>query len=68
MRFPFTTVGLGRMTHPVCYVRPVTYRTFFPDRPPTHYRILVPMPLKVRFPSVTKTVLMQVELLCSARR
>ncbi len=37
----------------------MTYRTFFPARPPVFYRLLVPLPLTVVFPSVTYEVSLQ---------
>ncbi len=37
----------------------MTHRTYFPDRPPVHYRLLVPLPLTVVFPTVTYEVSLQ---------
>lgn len=47
------------MAHPISYSRAVNHRTFFPARVPVHFRILVPLPLKVTFPSVTYEVSLQ---------
>lgn len=42
------------MTHPAVYGGAVSHhaRTFLPSGPPTYFRILVPLPLTVAFPSV----------------
>ena len=37
----------------------MNYRTHSPERPPVHYRVLVPLPLTVTFPSVTYELSLQ---------